>query len=179
MSSTLAEKAVVGRRLLFTRYSDLPDGPQHPGIITGLVPTQGASLRIRLDDWHPRSNLHVPPDYQGLTYLDEVTEGPALPMGRFHPTPDQLEGEWEGVPVCSISEDGDIVLLTTDREKAVTAATAYLKDAWVDLDFVHWASLQLRWAYFEWQPEDSDSDWYMHWASEGDDQAIHLYFLPA
>ncbi|MEW2266924.1 hypothetical protein [Streptomyces sp. NPDC047868] len=177
MTSTLTEKPVVGRRILFTRYSDLPDGPRHPGVIAEIVPTQGASLKIRLDG--RRSNLHVPPDYQGLTYLDETGPVPPLPMGRFHPSVDELEGEWQGVPVCSISEDGDIVLLTTDRQKAVTAATAYLKDAWVDLDFVHWDGLVLRWAYFEWQPEDSDTDWYMHWCSEADHQAIQLYYLPA
>lgn len=177
MSSTLTEQAVVGRRITLTRYRDLPDGPAHPGIITALVPTQGASVKIRLDG--KRHTLHVPPDYQGLHYLDEVTDVPDLPMGRFHPTPEQLEGVWEGVPVCAISEDGDIVILTTDREKAEAAAWAYLKHACVDPDYVDMGDLTLRWAYFEWQPEDAESEWYMHWAAEGDDHAIQLYFLPA
>lgn len=181
MTSTVTEQAVVGRRITFTYYRDLKQDapPAHPGIITGLVPNQGASLRIRLDG--RRSTLRIPPDYQGLRYLDEITAVPEVPMGRFQPTPDDLEGLWEGVPVCSISEDGDIVLLTTDRDAAVRAATAYLtKCADVDLADVDFGDLELRWAYFEWQPEDTDeADWFQYWTSEGDDQAIHLYFLPA
>lgn len=177
-TQTVHPKAQIGRRIMFTRYSDLKNGgPEQPGIITGLVPTQGASVRIRLDG--QRSVFYVRPDFEGLRYLDETGPVPELPMGRFHPTPDELEGEWEGVPVCSINEDGDIVLFTTDREKAVTAATAYFKDAWIDLDFVNWDWLQLRWAFFEWEPEDADTHWSMDWCAEGDDHAIHLYHLPA
>lgn len=176
---TIHPKVEPGRRVMFTRYSDLgkPGRPETPGVITGLMPEQGASVRLRLDG--RRSSLYVRPDFEGLRYLDETGPVPELPMGRFRPTPDDLEGVWEGVPVCSISEDGDIVLLTLDREQAVKAATAYLTDAWVDLDFVHWDDLVLRWAYFEWQPEDSDMAWFMHWCDQGDDQAIQLYYLPA
>jgi hypothetical protein len=180
MASILTEKAVVGRRILFTYYRDLkrPDAPAHPGIITGLVPTQGASLKIRLDG--KRSSLHSPPDYEGLRYLDEVLDPvPGLPMGRFHPTPDQLNGVWEGVPVCWISEDGDLILLTTDRDAAVRAATANFTEVGVDPAYVDFEGLQLVWAYFEWQPEDADSDWRVRFTSEGDDQAIQLYYLPA
>ena len=178
-SQTTHSKAEIGRRVLFTRYSDLnnPNRPQTPGIITGLNPQQGASVKIRLDG--RRSTFYCRPDFEGLRYLDQVVPVPELPMGRFKPTPDDVEGVWEGVPVCSISEDGDIVLLTTDRDAAVRAATAYLKDAWADLDFVHWDALQLRWAYFEWQPEDAECEWFMHWTHEGDDHALHLYYLPA
>lgn len=178
MTSTLTDKAVVGRRVMLTYYRDLKTkGPERPGVITGIVPTQGASVQIRLDG--RRRSLHVPPDYKGLRYLDEIGPVPALPMGRFHPTPDELEGEWEGVPVCSISEGGDIVLLTTDRDRAVAAATAYFNDAGIDLNYVHWKGLKPRWAYFEWEPEDSDTDWFQYWCVEGDDQAIQLYYLPA
>jgi hypothetical protein len=181
MSSTLTEKAVVGRRITFTYYRDLQlaDPPAYPGIITGLVPEQGASLKIRLDG--RRSTLHSPPDYQGLRYLDEVVAVPELPMGRFTPTADDLEGVWAGVPVCSIGEDGDLIALTGGREKAIAAVRSYLDDqAWVDLDYVDFDDIRAHWAVFEWEPEDAESPWTVNWdAAEGDDQAIRIHYLPA
>ncbi|MFD0509400.1 hypothetical protein ACFQ0G_53840 [Streptomyces chiangmaiensis] len=40
--------------------------------------------------------------------------------------------------------------------------------------------LTLRWAVFEWEPEDSECPWTVRWdAVEGDDQAVRIYHLPA
>lgn len=183
-TQTLDARAVPGRRVEFTRYSDLnkPNAAK-PGIITGLVPNQGASVRIRLDG--QRSTLHVPPDFQGLTYLDEVVPVPELPMGAFVPTVDQLDGEWEDVPVCSVSEDGDVIALTTDHDKAVRAMTVYRREMAGSLynpefDGVDADQVEAHWAVFEWEPEDAEMPWTVRWdASEGDDQAVHIYYLPA
>ena len=174
MSSTLAQKAVVGRRIIHDHQARKA---QLPGIITRLYDDGG--FRIRLDG--DRHSFLVPPKFvDRVTFLDEVTEVPALPMGRFHPTVEQLEGEWEGVPICSVTEDGDLVILTTDKAKAKTAAIAYFRWAGIDLDYVNFDYLKLVWAVFEWEPENADTDWTVRWdAREGDDQAIHLYFLPA
>jgi hypothetical protein len=184
MTTTIDARAVPGRRVLFTRYSDL-DKPNaaKPGIITGLVPTQGASVKIRLDG--QRHTLHAQPDYQGLTYLDEVGDVPALPMGRFTPTVDELEGEWEGVPVCSVSEDGDVIALTDDHQQAVRAISVYRREMAgclynPDFDGVDASEVRPFWAVFEWQPEDSEMPWTVRWdATEGDDQAIRIHYLPA
>lgn len=184
MPGTLTEKAVVGRRVTFTYYRDLkqPDAPEHPGTITGLVPDQGASVRIRLDG--TRCSLYVRPGYEGLTYLDEVTAVPELPMGRFHPTLDDLEGEWEGVPISSIGEDGELIALTGDLKAAVAAMNAYRRDMSGSLYNPEWDTvtadaLVAHWAYFEWQPEDAECPWFVNWTHEGDDHAIQLYYLPA
>lgn len=176
MTSTLAAKAEPGRRILFDHASLKT---QAPGIVL-TFPNASGLIRIRFDG--RRHTLPVSADSERITYLDEVVDVPDLPTGRFHPTPEQLEGLWEDVPVCSINEDGDIILLTTDRDRAMAAATAYLKDACVDLAYVDLElGLELRWAYFEWTPEDQDDegDWFMHWTREGDDQAIRIYYLPA
>jgi hypothetical protein len=176
-------RAVPGRRVLFTRYSDLdkPDAAK-PGTITGLVPTQGSSVKIRLDG--QRSTLHVPPDYQGLTYLDEIGNVPALPMGRFTPTVDELEGEWEGVPICSIGEDGDVIALTNDHKQAVHAISVYRRDMAgclynPDFDAVAAAAVRAFWAVFEWQPEDSEMPWIVRWPADGEDHAVRIHYLPA
>lgn len=180
MSSTLTEKAVAGRRVELTYYRDLDvdDSPTHPGIITG-VGDDKASLWIRLDG--KRYNLAARPDYEGLRYLDEVVAVPELPMGRFTPTADDLEGVWAGVPVCSIGEDGDLILLTGGREKAIAAVRSYLDDqAWVDLDYVDFDDIRAHWAVFEWEPEDAECPWTVNWdAAEGDDQAIRIHYLHA
>jgi hypothetical protein len=177
-------KAEVGRRVMFTRYSDLgaTDRPEKPGVITGLKPDQGASVRIRLDG--DRSGFYVRPDFEGLRYLDEVGPVPDLPMGRFHPTLDDLEGEWEGVPICSLGEDGELIALAADRDAAVKAANVYRRDMHgclynPEFDTVTADQLVAHWAYFEWQPEDAECPWYVHWTHEGDDQAVHVYYLPA
>jgi hypothetical protein len=138
MAIALTEKAVVGRRILFTRYSDLgkPDAAK-PGIITELIPTQGASLKIRLDG--QRYTLNVP------------------------------------VFQC---ESEDIVILTGDQHQADAALGAFCKDMLIDREFL--PAMQARWAVFEWEPEDSEYPWTVSWdASEGDDQAIRIHYLPA
>lgn len=183
MSSTLTEKVVVGRRVAFTYYRDLkrPNPPEHTGIITALVPDQGASLKIRLDG--QRTSLHSRPDYQGLRYLDEViTPVPELPMGRFTPTLAELGGEWAGVPVCLLESDigsEHVIALTGDLDAATTAVIAFLSQTGWDLDYVDLDRLKPRWAVFEWQPEDSDTPWTVRWdAAEGDDNAVRIHYLP-
>jgi hypothetical protein len=176
MTSTLTDKAVVGRRIIHDHASRKA---KLPGIITRLNDGFGGGFFIRLDG--DRSSILVPTKFVWrITFLDEVVDVPELPTGRFQPTSNDLEGDWEGVPLCTVSEDGALVLLTTDRNKARTAATAYFTEIGVDLDYVNFDYLKLRWAVFEWQPEDAETDWHVRWdASEGDDQAIHLYYLPA
>jgi hypothetical protein len=185
MTTSTDTRAHPGRRILFTRYSDLGSNtPAKTGIITALVPEQGASLKIRLDG--RRSTLHVPPDYQGLTYLDDVTEVPELPMGRFTPTADELEGEWEGVPLCSIGEDGDVIALTDDHAQAVHAMGVYRRDMASclynpDFDEIDPAKVVAHWAVFEWEPEDAECPWTVRWGDdvEGEDQAVRIHYLPA
>jgi hypothetical protein len=188
MTSTLTEKAVVGRQIRFTYYRDLDvaDGPSYPGIITATEPGYDGTLmaRIRLDG--TRSNLSIPVAYEGLTYLDEVVPVPELPMGRFTPTLDQLEGEWEGVPLCSIGEDGDVIAFTGDREKAVRAMRVYRREMAGCLynpafDGVNEADVRAWWAVFEWQPEDSEIPWTVQWGPEfeGSDHAVRIHHLPS
>jgi hypothetical protein len=188
MTSTLTEKAVAGRRVTFTYYRDLDlaDGPTYPGIITGTEPGLSGALlaRIRLDG--KRSNLSIPVAYEGLTYLDEITDVPALPMGRFTPTLDQLEGEWEGVPLCSIGEDGDVIAMTADHQLAVRAMAVYRREMAGCLynpafDGVNEADVKAWWAVFEWEPEDSEIPWTVQWGDEfeGSDHAIRIHYLPA
>ncbi|MFD0509399.1 hypothetical protein ACFQ0G_53835 [Streptomyces chiangmaiensis] len=98
MTTTIAHpKAVAGRRVTFTYFRDLDvaDGPEYPGIVTGTETAANGILlaRIRLDG--TRSNLAIPADYEGLTYLDEVVPVPELPMGRFLPVADDRNGFYE------------------------------------------------------------------------------------
>ena len=175
--TALTEKAVVGRRITLTYYRDLErsDVPVYPGIITGLVPDQEASVRVRLDG--TRCNLHVRPGYEGLTYLDEVVPVPDLPMGRFTPTADDFGGDWEGVPIVQC-ESEDIVILTVDQTRAAVALHAFCKDMGIDREYL--PAMRSRWAVFEWEPEDAELPWTVDWdAAEGDDQAVHIYYLPA
>lgn len=184
MTSTQTEKAVVGRRVTFTYHRDrgLPDPPAYPGIITSTEPgLSGCLLAVIRLDGH-RSHLHIPVDYEGLTYLDEVTEVPDLPMGRFLPVADDRHGLWEyeGVLLATVGEDGEnLVLLTDDPAKARAAATTYLTETGVDLDYVHFDSMRALWVVFAWEPDDSEYPWTWSDASEDDDQAVHVYYLPA
>lgn len=177
---SLAEKAVIGRRVTLTYHRDLklPNPPTHPGIITG-VGEDTASLWIRLDG--KRYNLPARPDYRGLIYLDEVVPVPVLPMGPFTPAAEDLLGVWEGVPLATVGEDGDdLILLTDDPDKARAAAFAYDTEIGVDTDFVNYGRLQAAWAVFEWQPEDAEFPWTVRWdAAENDDQAVRIHYLPA
>ena len=183
MTTTLnvAEEAVVGRRVTLTYHRDLklPDPPAHPSIITRISEDK-ASLWIRLDG--KRYNLAARPDYQGLTYLDEVLDSvPALPMGPFTPTADNMLGVWEGVPLATVGEDGDdLVLLTDDPDKARAAAIAYDTETGVDTSCVNYGRLKAVWAVFEWEPEDAEFPWTVRWdAEENDDQAVRIHYLPA
>jgi hypothetical protein len=185
MISTLTEKAAVGRRVTFTYYQDLkqPDGPAYPGIITGTEPGLSGALlaRIRLDG--QRSNLAIPIDYEGLTYLDEVVPVPELPMGRFIPAAGEQPGfsEHAGVLVAALGEDGeDLVIVTDDPAKARAALTAYAEWVGIDVDYVDADDLSPYWAVFEWEPEDAEGPWTARWdAVKGDDQDVHIYYLPA
>jgi hypothetical protein len=175
-TTTLEDLAVVGRRVEFAYFRD--PGTRYPGIITSIT-DDPASLRIRLDG--ARSNLFARPDYEGLCYLEDVVPVPELPMGRFTPTVDDMEGVWEGVPLCSIGEDGALIVLTDQREKAIAAARAYLDEMGsIDLDWVDFDDIRAYWAVFDWEPEDAECPWLVSWdAEQTDDQAVHIFYLPA
>jgi len=186
MTSTLAEKAVVGRRVTFTYYRDLEetDAVTHPGIITDTEPgfSEGTLIaRVRLDG--KRSSMHIPAAYEGLTYLDEVVPVPELPMGRFLPVASDGNGFYEkaGVLVAAVGEDGeDLIVLTGDRVAARAAVGEYAQWTGLDLDYIAAGDLRAKWAVFEWEPEDAECPWTVRWdAVEGEDQAVHIYHLPA
>jgi hypothetical protein len=186
MTSTLTEKAVAGRRVEYAYHQSLTDDRATlyaPGIITGTEPGYNGALlaKVRLDG--QRSNLLVPVDYDGLRYLDQVVPVPDLPMGRFTPVADDMNGFYEraGVLVAAIGEDGEaLIILTGDRDKAFAAASAYGEEIGYDPDYVALEHLESCWAVFEWQPEDSEYPWAVRWpAPESEDQAIHIHYLPA
>jgi hypothetical protein len=174
-------KAVRGRRVT---YAYTNDKRQRPGVITDTkTAINGALLvMVRLDG--ARSNLHVPADHEHLTYLDEVGPVPELPMGRFHPSTTTLgfDFHYDGVAVCGF-EDGDAVAVTDDQPKAEAAVAPYLRevegidDQHTVRESIGW--MKPRWVVFEWEPEDAECVWLMNPASEGDDQAVHVYYLPA
>ena len=179
MSSTLTEKAVVGRRVELALYRD--KDTYRPGIITAVTGDQ-AALRIRLDG--TRYNIPTRTDHPYLRYLDEVVAPvPALPMGPFVPTADDMLGVWESVPLSTIGEDGeDLILLTDDPEKARAAALAYGTEVGLALDAVDYDALQPCWAVFTWEPEDAECPWTvnLNWvANASDDQAVRIHYLPA
>lgn len=181
MTATLTAhpKAVVGRRVEFTFYRDLQldDPPKHAGVITELIPEQGASVKIRLDGH--RTSLHVPPDFEGLTYLEEVGPVPDLPMGSFTPTADDFGGTiHHGIPVCLIDND-DVIALTDDRDTALAALAGYCGNLGLYVASVSLDRLEGVWAVFEWLPEDADGPWSVRWPAEGDDHAIRIHYLPA
>ncbi|MDX2986431.1 hypothetical protein [Streptomyces caniscabiei] len=186
MTSTLTEKAVVGRRVEYTYHRGLSDNRadlRAQGIITATEPGYNGGLLalVRLDG--QRSNLNVPSDYEGLTYLDEVVPVPDLPMGPFTPVADDANGFYEktGVLVTAVGEDGEVfIVLTDDPTKARAAASEYAEWAGWDLDYVDLDRLEAGWAVFEWEPEDSESPWTVRWdATETDDHAVRIYHLPA
>lgn len=168
-------KAEVGRRIIFTGYAGTTT--EYPGIITAIP---GPLIRVRLAGH--RSNLAITADSPKLRYLDQVTPVPDLPMGRFHPTTTDLGFEYEGVPVCEF-EHGDTIALTTDTAKAVAAINQHdLEMAgeayWDPEDAITAEDLESRWGYFEWQPEDSEYPWVVHWCDASADMAIQLHYLP-
>jgi hypothetical protein len=179
-TQTAYPKAHAGRRVSYTRYGDLPFGPQAQGIITGIDPGESiAWLLIRLDG--ARRSLHVRPNYEGLTYLDEVVPVPDLPLGPFTPVANDMNGFYEhaGVLVLAIGEDGeDLVVITDDKETAYAAAIGYGPTLGFDPDYFDREDMTAQWVVFEWQPEDAESTWFMNPAAEGDDQAVHVFYLP-
>jgi hypothetical protein len=184
-SSTLNDMAVAGRRVEYRVHRSLNDDRADvyvPGIITGTEAAVNGSLlaRVRLDG--QRNSLALPADYDGLRYLDEVVDVPALPMGPFTPVADEMNGflEREGVLLALLGEDGeDMVLITTDRDKARTAALAYAKETDLDLDYLDFDALDPKRVVFEWAPEESEYPWSVHWdAIESDAHAVHVFFLP-
>ncbi|MER7813837.1 hypothetical protein [Streptomyces sp. NPDC096153] len=180
---SLPAEAVVGRRVAFTYHRDLQKvSRDQRGVITGIDTEQPRNvLKIRLDG--SRNNLRVQPDYEGLWYLDEVGPVPELPMGRFIPSTKDVgfDYEYDGVIVVQF-EDDDLAVLTADREKAVAAAATYLREVFGLEDESEIrdevASLKARWVAFEWEPEDAECAWFMHSASEGDEAAIQVHYLP-
>jgi hypothetical protein len=102
-------------------------------------------------------------------------------MGRFAPVANDMNGFYEhaGVLVLAIGEDGeDLVVITDDKEKAFAAAVGYGPTLGFDEDFFDREDMQARWVVFEWQPEDAEYTWLMNVAAQGDDQAVHIYYLP-
>ena len=181
MTTTPRNRPVVGRRVLHTRHRDLgKPGAAKPGIITELFLNQGGQVKIRLDG--QRWTMHVPANYQGLTYLDEVVPVPELPMGRFTPFASDQFGFYEksGVLLAVIGEDGeDYVIVTDSLDKARAAALAY--DEEIGVDSVEYGRLSPRWAVFEWEPEDAEYPWIVRWDDdlEGTDHAIRIHHLTA
>ena len=181
--TTLPAEAVVGRRVAFTYHRDLQKtGPGQVGVITAIDTEQPAALRIRLNG--SRSNLHVHPDYEGLRYLGDVGPVPELPMGRFQPSTEHpgMDFVYDGVLVIEF-EDGDMVAITGDRDKAETAVATYLREQ-NGLDDEsdirdELAELTPEHVVFEWQPEDAECAWLMNHAADGDEQAVQVHYLPA
>lgn len=185
MTTTLEGKAVTGRRVEFRVHRSVNDDRADvyvPGIITKTETSALGTLlaRVRLDG--QRSYLTLPADFDGLRYLDEIAEVPELPMGPFTPEADESNGFWTyaGVLTAPIGEDGEaLVVITTELAKARAAAYAFAEDNDLDPDYVDIDELQGRWAVFEWEPEESESPWSVRWdASQGDDHAVHIYYLP-
>jgi hypothetical protein len=170
MPTTTVPLAVVGRRIEFA-YRSARD-TWLPGIVTEVNPPH---ILIRLDG--KRSTIQMPASHHRLRYTDTVIPVPDLPMGRFVPTGADMHGRFAGVPVTEF-EDGDIVLVTGDREAAIKALAeycAYVGMEFVDLDL---DSLEAVWRTFEWQPEDAEHQWVMSTAAEGDHMALLVHYLP-
>jgi hypothetical protein len=185
MTTTLETMAVPGRRVERRIHQSVNDDRADvyaPGIITKTqTATNGALLaRVRLDG--QRSSLALPADYDGLRYLDQIVDVPELPMGPFTPTDDEKNGftTYAGALAAPIGEDGEaLVVVTTDLGTAEAAASAYAKATDLDPDYVDVDELKPMWAVFEWEPEESEYPWSVRWdATQGDDHAVHIYYLP-
>lgn len=96
----------------------------------------------------------------------------------FHPTAAGMTSEYAGVPVTEFV-DGDVALLTADGNAARAALAAYATAMDLDLELMSVDRLTARWAVFTWQPENAECPWAMHFASEGDDMALPVHYLPA
>lgn len=179
---TLLAENVAGRRVEFAYYSDLHSDDEtvwHPGTIVGIAPgLKGAVIACLHLDGSRWPGPRITVDYEGLRYLDEVTDVPVVPMGRFLPSPSDIGfTTCEGVLLADLDDDA-VVLLTDDRAAAHRALVAHARAAGWDMEVLDADLLQLHWVVFEWQPEDAESDWEMQGAAEGDDMAVQVHYLP-
>ncbi|MGW1468487.1 hypothetical protein ACWCPT_29595 [Streptomyces sp. NPDC002308] len=107
-----------------------------------------------------------------------MTTTPLAVVGRrFVPTGADMHGEHAGVPICEF-EDGDLVLVTADREAAIKALEAYCVYVGMEFDDLDLDALEACWRTFEWQPEGAEYRWVMSTAAEGDDMALLVHYLP-
>jgi hypothetical protein len=164
-------KATPGRRVVYRHPvvdTDLP------GIIASI--DEGNLLRLRLDGH--RRTVTVTDSSEHVTYLEETGQlPPAVPVGRFHPIPEELTAVRAGVPL-TVVDGNNLLLLTADRDAAVSAVTAFLPDMGYDPNGIDWTLLEARWAVFEWSEDLSSYAWALTWGVEGDDQAVHVHYLP-
>lgn len=169
-AQALPGQAVPGRRVTY----------RHPILDTDLTGSiekvdEGTLLRVRLDGH--RRPITVQASSELVTYLDEVTDLPPIPVGRFTPIPEELNAVRAGVPLAVIGAN-DLILLTTDPDAAIAAATDYLPDMGYNPATVDWTTLETRWAGFDWPEDTTRFDWILTWVAEGDDQALHVHYLP-
>ncbi|MFJ4925346.1 hypothetical protein [Streptomyces sp. NPDC088736] len=175
-TETRHPKAETGRRVTYEFYNARKP---HPGVIT--FATQG-TVWVRLDG--QRSSMQMPINQKGLTYLDEIGPVPELPMGRFQPNLQHpgIDWQYDGVIVVRF-EEGDLAALTGDRAKAEAAVATFLReqDGIEDESDLsdELAELKPQWAVFEWEPEDAECAWLMNYATENDDQALQVHYLPS
>lgn len=169
--TTSTPQPVPGRRITYTH----PITEQTlPGIITAI--DEGNLLRLRLDGH--RVTITQPNSSDRVVCLEEMGTLPVPdPAGRFTPIPEEVTGVWERVPVHQF-DTGDIIAITDDQDAATAAVTGLLADAGHDPSSLDLTGLEAVWEVFEWQT-DGDYPWLMFAAMEGDDQAVHLYRLPA
>ncbi|MEU7378152.1 hypothetical protein [Streptomyces albidoflavus] len=90
------------------------------------------------------------------------------------PTAETLQAEiYVGAPVVEL-DGGDIVILTTDPDRATQAVTAYAQAYDLPLDDRALARLRSRWVAFERQPE---GDWLLDDAQPTDALATRVHYL--
>lgn len=181
-TASLEDQAVTGRRVLFTYHRELGTGPEHPGIITGLEDGyEGTRLAlIRLDG--TRSTLSIPTDYEGITYLDQVVDVPALPTGSFIPVADDknVVQEHDGVLYAQTGEDGEyLVVVTDDLEAAKNVARHHAKSIGLALTEDDLEAFDAEMSTFVWEPENAECPWVVGPAQDGDENAVHTFTLYA
>lgn len=137
----------------------------------------GHSSRAALSN----SRRSTPSRYAASTACGAVSTPPSLRKISWKMPPTVFSSMPSSRAIClcvSPLADGDVIVLTADRAKALAAATTYLvEEAQVVLELYRLEDLKDRWAYFEWQPEDAECPWLMHWAEPGDDMAIQIHYL--
>ncbi|MBV1957240.1 hypothetical protein KUG12_23320 [Streptomyces sp. BV333] len=107
---------------------------------------------------------------------DEQRPAP-LPMGRFAPTAENLQAEiYASAPVVEL-DGGDLVVLTTDPDRAAQAVTAYAQAYDRPLDDRALARLRPRWVTFVRQPKGAESDWLLDDAEPTDALATRVHYL--